>query len=56
MREQVSTFSSKTKSPFHAIRATKLWNSFAVGGSGGTRENAVQAEPEPHRSPGMPGG
>lgn len=39
VREQVSTFSLKTKSPFHAIRAAKLWNSFPVGGSGGKREN-----------------
>lgn len=37
--EQVSTFSMKMKSPFHAIRAAKLWNSFPVGGSGGKREN-----------------
>lgn len=39
VREQVSTFSLQTKSPFHAIRAAKLWNSFPVGGSGGKREN-----------------
>jgi len=39
--EQVSTFSMKMKSLFHAIRAAKLWNSFPVGGSGGKRENAL---------------
>lgn len=38
VREQVSTFSLRTQSPFHAIRAAKLRNSFAVGGGGGKRE------------------
>lgn len=46
VQEQVSTFSMKMKSLFHAIRAAKLWNSFPVGGSGGKRERTSwEAEP-----------
>lgn len=31
--------------PFHGIRAAELWNSFAVGGSGGKGGKSCEAEP-----------
>lgn len=49
VREQVSTFSLKTKSPFHAIGAAKLWNSFAVGGSGVRERSGCEAKPRARR-------
>lgn len=33
------------KIPFHGIRAAELWNSFAVGGSGGKAGKSCEAEP-----------
>lgn len=49
VREQVSTLSWKMKSPFHGIRAAELWNSFAVGGSGG--KGGKELRGRAHHSP-----